>query len=255
MRGSRNTQARQQAILKHLKQTGRALVDDLANLLGATPQTIRKDLTSLADNNQIIRFHGGAALVAGTEYTNFDARAEISREEKDAIGRLVAAEIPNFASVILNGGTTTAAAAAHLDFHSGLKVVTDSVYLANILRRNIGVEVMVPGGIVRASDGAILGESAVDFIRQFRADIAVIGAAAIAPDGALMDYDLREASVTRAIIASARNVVLAADSSKFGRMAPVCFARLDQIDSLATDPDCPDALRTLCDDNGVRLLP
>ena len=254
MKSARNTHARQLAILKHLKQTGRALVDDLAELLGATPQTIRKDLNSLAVGNQIIRFHGGAALVVGTEYTNFDARAEIAREEKDAIGRRVAAEIPNNSSVIVNGGTTTAAVVAHLSFHVGLKVVTDSVYLANILRRNVGIEVMVPAGVVRSSDGAILGESAVDFIRLFRADIAVIGAAAIAPDGALLDYDLREASVTRAIISSARNVILAADSTKFGRMAPVCFGQLDQIDSLATDAGCPDALRTLCEDRGIGFL-
>ncbi len=254
MKSARNTQARQLAILKHLKQTGRAMVDDLAELLGATPQTIRKDLNSLADGNQIIRFHGGAALVAGTEYTNFDARAEIAREEKDAIGRRVASEIPSNSSLIINAGTTTAAVAAHMGFHVGLKIVTDSVLLANSLRRNVGIEVMVPAGIVRSSDGAILGESAVDFIRQFRADIAVIGAAAIAPDGALLDYDLREASVTRAIISSARNVMLAVDSTKFGRAAPVCFGQLNQIDTLITDPRCPDALRKLCQESGIGLL-
>ncbi len=254
MRSARNSQARQIAILEYLKQHGRALVDDLGELLGATPQTIRKDLNALAQSSQIIRFHGGAALVAGTIYTNFDARAEIAKEEKDAIGRRVASELPDNTSVIINSGTTTAAVAAHLSQHIGLKVVTDSVSMANKLRRHVGIEVMVPGGVVRSSDGAILGDSAIDFIRQFRADIAVIGAAAIASDGSLLDYDLREASITRAIISCARNVILAADSSKFGNMAPVCFGHLDQIDTLVTNPKCPVPLRALCEDCGVGLL-
>ena len=254
MKGARKTQARQLAILKHLKQAGRATVDGLADRLETTPQTIRKDLNTLARESQIIRFHGGAALVAGTEYTYFDTRSKISRDEKKAIGRRVATEIPNNSSLIINSGTTTAAVADSLGHHVGLKIVTDSVLLANNLRRNAGLEVMVPAGVVRSSDGAILGESAVDFIRQFRADIAVIGAAAIASDGALLDYDLREASVTRAIISSARNVILAADSTKYGRAAPVCFGHLDQIDTVVTDHNCPDDLRDLCTTAGVGLL-
>lgn len=255
MKPGRNTQARQMAILRHLKRTGRALVDDLAALMDTTPQTIRKDLNSLAESNQIVRFHGGAALIAGTEYTSFDARREIARDEKDAIGRAIASEIPDHSSVIINSGTTTIAAAAHLSRHVGLKIVTDSVLLANILREFPGIEVMVPGGFVRNSDGAILGESAVEFIRQFRADTAIVGAAAIAPDGSLLDYDLREASVSKAIIASARNVILAADSTKFGRLAPVCFGGLDQIDTLVSDRGCPGDLRRLCaaSDVGLRL--
>ena len=133
-----------------------------------------------------------------------------------------------------------------LSHHVGLKLVTDSVYLANEIKEFPGIEVMVPGGVVRRADGAIVGEHAVDFIRQFRVDIAVIGAAAISHDGALLDYDLRQVSVARAIIEHSRNVVLAADSTKFGRMAPVCIGQLGQVDMLVTDRSCPAALRALC---------
>lgn len=254
MSNTLGTQDRRLEILKHLKETGRALVEDLSNRLQSTPQTIRKDLNALAEAGQVIRFHGGAALKGGTEYTSYDVRAEIAREEKETIGRRVASTVPNNASVILNAGTTTAAAARFLDHHVGLKVVTDSVRIANELRGNVGIEVMVPAGVVRASDGAILGESAVDFIRQFRADIAIIGAAAIGPDGALLDYDLQEAAIVRAIIESSRRIILAADSTKFRRLAPICFGKLANIDVLATDTGCPGALRALCDANGVELL-
>ncbi|RME14438.1 MAG: DeoR/GlpR transcriptional regulator [Alphaproteobacteria bacterium] len=254
MKPTRKPSARQLGILRHLKEHGRASVDDLAAAFSTTPQTIRKDLNALADANQIIRFHGGAALAAGTEYTSFEARMATAAEEKAEIGRRVAREIPDHASVIINAGTTTAAIAPFLGGHVGLKVVSDSVFLANELRKHVGLEVMVPGGVVRGSDGAILGETAIEFISQFRADIAIVGAAAIAQNGELLDYDLREASVSRAIIASARTVILAADGSKFGNVAPVCFGHLRQVDALVTSVNHPAGIDRLCRDFGVRLL-
>ncbi len=230
------------------------MVDELADAFETTPQTIRKDLNTLAEVNQIVRFHGGAALVAGTEYTGFPVRQEIAREEKAAIASAVASRIPNNTTVLINSGTTTAAVAMRLSQHVGLKLVTDSVYLANEIRDFPGIEVMVPGGVVRRADGAIVGENAVEFIRQFRVDIAIIGAAAIAHDGALLDYDLRQAYVARAIIEHSHNVLLAADSTKFGRMAPVCIGRLSQVDTLVTDKSCPAGLRDLCERHDSDLI-
>lgn len=253
MKPNRNAPVRQAAILKHLQKNGRALVDELAEMFKTTPQTIRKDLNALAEVNHIARFHGGAALVGGTEYTGLEVRQKIAWKEKEDIGRAAAALIPNDSSLIINAGTTTSAVARNLSHHVGLKAVTDSVNLANEIRGFFGVEVMVPAGVIRKSDGAILGEEAVDFIRQFRVDTAVIGAAAIASDGTLLDYDLREASVVRAIIQNARNVILAVDSTKFGRAAPVCIGRLDEIDTLVTDSACPEALQNLCAEKKIRL--
>jgi len=254
MTPSRKAVARQTAILKHLKQHGRAMVDDLAEMFGTTPQTIRKDLNALAEVDQIARFHGGAALVGGAEYVNFSVREAIARDEKEAIGRAVAGLVPNNSSLIINAGTTAVSFARNLLHHVGLRVVTDSVFLANEIRTFVGVEVMVPAGVVRKADGAILGDTSVDFVRQFRADTAVIGVAAIAADGALLDYDLGEVSIVRAIIASTRNVILAADSTKFGRAAPINIAPLDQIDTLVTDAACPAALREMCAAKDVRLV-
>lgn len=254
MKPSRNALARQTAILKHLQKHGRALVDELSDLFNTTPQTIRKDLTTLEEENQIARFHGGATLISGIEYTSFATRQEIAREEKDRIAHVTAEQIPNNASIIINAGTTTTAVALKLEHHVGLKIVTDSVDLATKIREFASVEVMVPAGVVRRSDGAILGTSAVDFMRQFRVDIAVIGAAAIGEDGSLLDYDLRQASVARAIIENARAVILAADSTKFARLAPVRIGHLSQLDTLVTDTACPPALRSLCDRQQVRLL-
>ena len=246
--------ARQTLILERVRDQGRVLVDDLARRHETTPQTIRRDLQILTDTGEVMRFHGGAMLLAGTEYTDFELRKAIASDQKEAIGRVIGERIPNNTLLMINAGTTTAAVARALRHHAGLKIVSDNVSIANELRAFSGVEVMVPGGIVRRSDGAILGEATVEFIRQFNADIAVIGAAAIDMSGYLLDFDLREVHVARAIIENAKHVFLAADSSKFGRSAPIKIGHLAQVQTIVCDPEIDDEVRRLCTRFGVDLV-
>ncbi|MEM7302187.1 MAG: DeoR/GlpR family DNA-binding transcription regulator [Pseudomonadota bacterium] len=246
--------ARQTAVLNHIRQQGRVLVDDLAEIFATTPQTIRKDLQILADANEVVRFHGGASLLSGVEYTSYEARKNIATRQKELIGAEVARRIPNHTALMINVGTTTAAVANALANHLDLKIITDNVNIANDLRKYPSIEIMVPGGVVRHSDGAIVGGAAVDFIRQFRADIAVIGASAIGGDGSLLDYDLREAHVARAIVENSRHVILAADATKYERTAPIRIGHLNQVDVFVTDQCSNDNLRALCDDANVELV-
>ncbi len=245
---------RQEAILLTVRRRGRVLVEDLVETFKTTPQTIRKDLQALSDASKVMRFHGGAALLAGVEYTSFEARKNVAAREKDLIGKAVAKLVPNDIMLMLNVGTTTAAVAQELKHHAGLKIITDNVSIANDLRTLSGIEVIVPGGIVRRSDGAVIGEAAVDFIRQFRADIAVIGTAAIGSDGALFDYDLREAHIVRAIVKNSRHIILAADSSKFERSAPVQIGHISQVHTLVTDAAPLPAIVSICKKNNVELI-
>ena len=87
---------------------------------------------------------------------------------------------------------------------------------------------VVAGGVVRARDGGIVGEAAIDLIRQFSVDFAVIGISGIDLDGALLDFDYREVRVAQAIIANSRQVFLAADHTKFGRNALVRLGQLER---------------------------
>src|SRR3546814_8516283 len=96
-----------------------------------------------------------------------------------AIGRRVAAEIPDDSSLFINIGTTTEAVARALLEHSGLRVITDNLNVAQILTGNPTFEVIIAGGVVRNRDGGIVGESATDLIQQFRVDIGVIGLSGI----------------------------------------------------------------------------
>lgn len=244
---------RQTVILERARLNGRVSVDALAEALSVSVQTIRKDINELCDLNFLSRVHGGAVIASGVENVGYDARRFIASAEKAAIGRAVAALVPNQSSLFVNIGTTTEAAARALLGHTGLMVITNNLNVAHLMRPAAGIEVIVAGGVVRRSDGGIVGEAAVDFIHQFKVDHAVIGVSAIDPDGSLLDFDYREVRVAQAIIANARHVILASDASKFERDAPVRFGHFSQIDTFVTDR-CPPAIRRICEEASVRVV-
>lgn len=245
---------RQAEIVELAKANGRVLVEELALRFSVTPQTIRKDLNDLCDARVLSRIHGGATLPSGTVNMKYEARRQIAAQEKQAIGVAAAKLISNNASLFINIGTTTEAVGEALAGHQELMVITNNINVANKLRLLPAIEVVIAGGVVRASDGGIVGEAAVDFIRQFKVDYAVIGASAIDADGALLDYDFREVKVAQAIIANARHVILVADSTKFERTAPVRIGHLSQVHTFITD-HCPlESIRRICVENDVELI-
>ncbi|OLP61089.1 DeoR family transcriptional regulator [Xaviernesmea oryzae] len=246
--------ARQEEIVALAKASGRVIVDDLAARFSVTPQTIRKDLNDLCDGQMLTRVHGGAIFPSGNENVQYEARRAIAATEKQAIGRTAAGMIPDNASLFINIGTTTEAVGEALFDHAGLMVITNNINVANRLRLSSGIEVVIAGGVVRRSDGGIVGEAAVDFIRQFKVDFAVIGVSAIDSDGALLDFDFREVKVAQAIMTNARHVILVSDSSKFERTAPVRIGHLSQVHSFITDRCPSERIRTICQENDVRLI-
>ncbi|KAB2955303.1 MAG: DeoR/GlpR transcriptional regulator [Rhizobiaceae bacterium] len=241
-------------IVEIAKTKGRVLVDDLATHFNVTPQTIRKDLNDLCDQRLLTRIHGGALFPSGIENVEYEARRKIAAEEKEAIGRAAAALIPDNASLFINIGTTTEAVSKALLDHSGLMVITNNINVANRMRVFPSIEVVIAGGVVRGSDGGVVGEAAVDFIKQFKVDYAVIGASAIDHDGAVLDYDFREVKVAQAIIANARHVILVSDSTKFERTAPVRIAHLSQVDTFITDRCAIPSIRKICEEAEVNLI-
>ena len=236
------------------RQDGQVTVEGLASKFSVSAQTIRKDLNDLCLSGVLTRTHGGAVFPSGVENVEYEARRRIAAPEKAAIGDATAALIPSNASLFINIGTTTEAVSQALLNHSGLMVITNNINVANRMRIYRGIEVVIAGGVVRGSDGGVVGEAAVDFIKQFKVDYAVIGASAIDADGALLDFDYREVKVAQAIIANARHVILVADSTKFERTAPVRIAHLSQVDTFVTDRCTPETVRAVAAASDVRLI-
>ena len=237
---------RQTEILELARAEGRVVVDGLADRFGVTLQTIRRDLTDLADAGLLDRVHGGAMIRTGVSNIGYETRRSMNDAAKAAIARACAQMIPDNSSMILNIGTTTEAVARELLNHQNITVVTNNMNVANILVGNDSCDVMVAGGALRRSDGGLVGDLTTEFIAQFKVDFAVIGASALDRDGDLLDFDLAEVRVSKAILRQARQVFLVMDASKLDRPAPVRLASLSQMDAVFTDRALPDDLMAKC---------
>jgi DeoR family glycerol-3-phosphate regulon repressor len=230
-----NISNRQNDILAAARRQGRVLVDNLASSFKVSPQTIRRDLNELCHRGLLARVHGGAMPANSVSNVGYEERRHLFITEKALIGAAAAAQIPENSSLVINIGTTTEQVARALYNHRDLVVITNNINVVNILTGSPAKELILAGGVVRQSDGGIVGEAAVEFIRQFRVDCAVIGASSLDQDGAVLDYDYREVLVARAMIANARRTILVADHQKFERSAPVRICDLSEIDVFVTD--------------------
>lgn len=241
-------------LIEQLNVLGSGKVEDLADYLGVTPQTIRGDLRMLDRQGLVSRVRGGAVLRSRLENIGYQSRQAIASDAKSRIGAAAAALVPAAVSVFINIGTTTEAVAAQLVRHDKLMVVTNNLNVAEILADSPGVEVIVAGGRLRAEDRAIVGPLAVDFLGAFKVDYAIIGASAIDSSGSLLDFDIDEIKVSQSIVASARHVILVADSSKLARHAPVRFATMGDIDTFVTDHLADADLASVCAREAVRVV-
>lgn len=245
--------SRHRDILAQAQSVGRVTVDELAASLGLTPQTIRKDLNQLCAEGYLSRVHGGAVLATAVDNVRYVERRQLARGAKQAIGQAVAGRIPERASLFINVGTTTEEVARALASRAGLLIITNNLNVVDILAESHN-EIVLVGGRLRAADRAMVGPFAAEFIRNFKVDYAIIGASAIDADGTLLDFDADEVEVARAIIANARNIILASDGSKLARSAPVRIASITDIHQFVTDMIDDDDFRALCERSGVDLV-
>jgi len=234
--------SRQAEILELVREQGFVTIEALSRQFDVTPQTIRRDINSLSRSGQLHRYHGGAGISSSTENVAYSERKVICLKEKQKIARALAGLIPDQASLFINIGTTNEEVARALVNHRRLRIITNNLNVASILSRNKDFEVIVTGGLVRSRDQGIIGEATIDFIRQFKVDYGIIGISGVDMDGTLLDFDYREVRVARAIMDNSRQVLLAADHTKFGRNAMVRLGNVQEITALVTDRTPPAAL-------------
>lgn len=244
---------RRRRILELTRQRGFVSIEGLAEHFSVTPQTIRRDINALCAQDLLRRYHGGAGLPSSVENEPYPTRRVMQLEEKRQIAELVAEVVPDRGSLFLNIGTTTEAVARALVRREGLRVITNNLNVAATLSDNPGFEVIVAGGLVRSRDRGIVGEAAIDLIRQFKVDIGIIGISGIDLDGSLLDFDYREVRVAQAIIGNSRKVFLVADHTKFGRNALVRLGHVSQVGTLFTDRQPPPDMAQMLREAGVEV--
>lgn len=241
-------------IIEIARRDGKVTVDGLASHFDVTLQTIRRDLTELAEAGRLERVHGGAVLPSGTHNIGYEERRSLNTPAKTAIANACVSQLPDEISLFMNIGTSTEAVARALQDHHNLMVVTNNMNVANILANNPDCEVIVTGGTLRRSDGGLVGNLAADTISQFKFDLAVIGCSALDRDGDLLDFDIQEVAVSQAIIRQSRRTFLVADHSKFTRSAPARIASLAEIDTFFTDKPLLPELARNCASWGTNVV-
>lgn len=225
---------RQEALLRLVGERGFGTVENLARHFGVSTQTIRRDIIALTDRGLLQRFHGGAGP-AGAVRLGHAEKVARQRDAKAQIAALVLREIPPGAAIFLDVGTTADAVAAALAGRQDLSIFTNNIVAALQLAGAAGPRVRILGGVLRGSDGSLVGGETVRELGRFALDLAVIACSGFDARGAPMDFDGEKIAVKRAAIAAARRSLLIADASKFGRQALERIAPLDAFAALVAD--------------------
>lgn len=248
---------RQQAIATLVTERGRLAVTAMAEQFGVTTETVRRDLALLERAGMLRRVHGGAVPAGALTLveTGLGERHGTRAEAKRAIAAAAIDLLPRRdGSVILDGGTSTAALADILPTDRRLYVATNSVPIAARLSTSPGITLHVLGGRVRGLTQTAVGDSTVRAMEDLRVDVAFLGANGITPGHGFSTPDEAEAATKRAMARSAQRVVVLADSSKLGREHLVRFAAVEDVDVLVTDRGADPGVVAVLETTGIEVV-
>ena len=243
---SLKTEERGKKILHVLLQRGSASVEELAEIVGTSPVSLRRDLKRLQDRSLVHRTHGGARLPGQQQYeafrfdSSFREREMRFAPEKRRIAMAAAELIRERETVGITAGTTTTQLARCIRHRTRIHIVTNAVNIGMELSNQPGLSVTMTGGTIRwAGAFSLTGPAAIEMLKDVFLDKvfisvcgidAVRGATAIEPD---------EAAVFRAMVRQAKQVIVLADSSKIGMVSPALICPPSDIDCLVTDAGIP----------------
>lgn len=246
---------RQQEILRLARADGRVDVVALADGLNVTAETIRRDLTVLERAGVLRRVHGGAIPVDRIGFEPALAtRDAVLISEKERIAKAAVAEVPEDGAIILDAGSTTARLAQLLPVDRELTVVVNSPVLGATLGLKPNLTVLLLGGRVRGKTLATVDDWALRPLSEMYVDVAFMGTNGCSVERGLTTPDPAEAAVKRAMIASARRVVLLADHTKIGNDYLARFGGVADLDLLITDSGIDHELVGEIEGAGVRVV-
>ncbi len=244
-------------IVGHVRTGGRATVEQLADDLGSSRETIRRDLGLLDSQGLLRKIHGGAVMpepgvfAAGRE-DPFHARLGRNVAAKRAMARAARALFHPGDSVLIDTGTTTLILAEELAQCRGLTVITNSAAIAALAAKGEDGSVFLLGGEFRRGGQECVGELVLEQIRQFRTTHAILTVGAVGPEG-FMNYDLQETQVARAMARQAAQVTIMADATKMDHLATFQVGPLAMARRLVSDA-VPPALASSLRNAGVELV-
>ncbi|MFI7524057.1 DeoR/GlpR family DNA-binding transcription regulator [Nocardia salmonicida] len=234
---------RRREILSRLFAEGYAEAKALASDLGVDISTIRRDLDALERVGQIQRTHGGARPLPGaTAELPYATKKAEHLEEKAAIAAAAARRVSDGDTVVLDSGSTTYELAVALREHRGLTIITNDLRIAKYLAGLGEFRLLVAGGELLGSVYTLVGDRTVDFLSDYTADFAFLGADAVDVEAGITNTNTRELAVKRTMLSIARTAIVLADHAKFGRRALSKVAGLGEVDLIITDSGLSDGM-------------
>ena len=244
-------------ILDILNENGAVRVLDLVEQLGVSDMTIRRDLDYLALQGQLVKVHGGATVVRDSSALEpaFQVKSGLEKSAKDAIGHEVLSLVQSGAAIAINGGTTTAAAATYLATIPNITVVTNSLKVAEKMWQSKapGQVVILSGGI-RTPSEALVGPVAIENIRSLHLDFLFMGVHGMSLQAGFTSPNLMEAETNRSFIESAGEVIVLADSTKWGVKGLATIAQLNEAHKIITDTNISSDAVSSIEALGVKVI-
>ena len=231
---------RRQQVVTFVDEHRGATVAELSRQFGVSEATVRRDLLQLSRQGLIERAHGGAIPRRVRHAQVFPEppildRAAVATEEKRRIGRAAATYVADGDAILIAGGTTTAHMIPHLAERRRLTIITNNLNVANLLAPATSTTVIVIGGVLRHSELSLHGPLAEDALENLRVDKLFIGSPAIHVDHGLSADDLAEAHTDRALMATAREITVLADHTKFDRVRTIRVVPMTRVSRIVTD--------------------
>ncbi|MGW0731227.1 DeoR/GlpR family DNA-binding transcription regulator [Streptomyces sp. NPDC002851] len=227
---------RRQLILEMVRANGAVSLRELARVVQTSEVTVRRDVRALEAEGLLDRRHGGAVLPGGfTRESGFPQKSHLATAEKTAIADLAAGLVEEGEAIVVGAGTTTQELARRLARVPGLTVVTNSLLVAQALAHANRVEVVMTGGTLRGSNYALVGSGAEQSLQGLRVSRAFLSGSGLTAERGLSTSNMLSASVDRALVQAAAEVVVLADHSKLGTDTMFQTVPTDVITRLVTD--------------------
>ncbi len=246
---------RRRTICELLKTHKVLSVESLSSLLGSSPMTVRRDLYYLAGQNLIQRVHGGAAVVRSEmDEPPYTIREREMQLEKQQIGLAAASLIGEREMIIIDIGSTLLYLVRNLPLDKDITVVSNWLPVMLELKRKGPFKTVFLGGEVNFGELSVTGGYTEEMLQNFNADKLFLGVAGVSAEFGLTDYNMQEIQVKRQMIKCAKKVIVLADHSKFGRVAPLKTAGLGSIHQIITDNAVTEADRRSIESLGVEVM-
>ena len=241
MKKPRNTLSRRSDILNILSKQDSISVVELSRVFGVSEVSIRNDLSHLEHKGLLIRTRGGAIKKQPINFDlNLNQRLKKFYKEKQKIGRKAVEYIHEGDTIVMDSGSTTLQIAKNLNNFKQIKLITNSLPIAESVADFEGVEVIIPGGVMRPEMRSLVGPMAERNLLQYYCDIAFLAVDGIDCEYGISTPVIYEATFCKTMIDIAKKVIVVSDSSKFRRRSFVKIASMDEIDMVITDQGIPE---------------